>query len=174
MNMAMSVIFSDISCALFFSFFSSFFFFSCALLSWRDWRGWKLGPLQPLTFWTACLHSPESCHSPVWWSGLASVWKWKSGKTKPTRDFPGGTMVKTVPPMQGCGFDPWSRNYDPICHIVQSKNKQKKANKTSLAWTINYMQSFCTTAKKPIFFFTWMVLRNIDMCPLKTNAQPKS
>ena len=32
-------------------------------------------------------------------------------------DFPGGSVVKNPRfPLQGHGFDPWSENYDPICH----------------------------------------------------------
>ena len=43
------------------------------------------------------------------------------------RDFPGSPVAKT-PSFQyrGCGFDPWLRNQDPTCHVVQSKNKIKK------------------------------------------------
>ena len=43
------------------------------------------------------------------------------------KDFPGSPVVKT-PSFQyrGRGFDPWLRNQDPTCHVVQSKNKIKK------------------------------------------------
>ena len=35
-------------------------------------------------------------------------------------DFPGGLVVKALPfQCKGCGFNPWSRNEDPICCMTK-------------------------------------------------------
>ena len=40
-------------------------------------------------------------------------------------DFPGGPVVKTLSfQCRGRGFDPWSGNYNPTCHVVRPKKTQ--------------------------------------------------
>ena len=42
-------------------------------------------------------------------------------------NFPGGPVVKSpVFQCRGCGFNPWSGNSDPTCHVVWIKNKKRK------------------------------------------------
>ena len=45
------------------------------------------------------------------------------------RDFSGGPVVKTLCfHCRGCGFDPWSGNWDPACCTAQPKRKRKKSS----------------------------------------------
>ena len=45
----------------------------------------------------------------------------------PSRDFPGGPVVKTLRfHCGGRGFDPWRGNWDPACRTVQPKKTKAK------------------------------------------------
>ena len=59
-------------------------------------------------------------------------------------DFPRGPVVKT-PHFQckGHGFDPWSGNYDPMCHAAKKLNK----NKIIKIYIINISRDFISLHK---------------------------
>ena len=50
------------------------------------------------------------------------------------RDFPGSSVVKT--PCfhgQGCGFNPWSGNWDPPSHVSQEKERKKETRRCQVS-----------------------------------------
>ena len=67
---------------------------------------------------------------PPWkWKGLESIeqclklraLQMQVMKTHVIRDFPGGTVVKSLfSQCRGPGFNPWLGNQDPICYIAWS------------------------------------------------------
>ena len=71
-------------------------------------------------------HSAPNHHIPPFpfYTGLCSD---VTSSKRDSRDFPGGPVVKT--PLflcRGHGFEPWSGNEDPICHMAWPKNKKLK------------------------------------------------
>ena len=82
-------------------------------------------------------------------------------------------------PVQQCGFNPWSRNQDPACRVVQPKTKKIQCMSEHFApWINSGVASLALRIQyKVVFNLEWSCLWcffSLSSChtPLPTPAQP--